>query len=120
MPTPPALSLSTTEENIKKGSTVTIFRITVEPFYRKSAGTPLKQEGYKKPDTRFDTHCIKTSVQLWSEYNYRTCQGKKQIEAQRMRGRFGKAKQGSGRMTFFTIGIKKCRSKVRFAPTWSE
>ncbi len=40
MPTPPVLSLSTTEENIKKGSTVTIFRITVEPFIVKVQEPP--------------------------------------------------------------------------------
>ena len=45
------------------------FRITVEPVivkrYRK---TLVNRDFYKKKlDTRFDTHCIKTGVQLWCE-----------------------------------------------------
>ena len=43
------------------------FRITVEPVIVKKYRKPLVNGGFckKKLDTRFDTHCIKTGVQLW-------------------------------------------------------
>ena len=45
------------------------FRITVEPVIVKRHRKTLANRGLckKKPDTRFDTHCIKTGVQLWCE-----------------------------------------------------
>ena len=45
------------------------FRITVEPVVVKRYRKTLANRGFckKKLDTRFDTHCIKTGVQLWSE-----------------------------------------------------
>ena len=45
------------------------FRITVEPVIVKKYRKTLVNRGFckKKLDTRFDTHCIKTGVQLWSE-----------------------------------------------------
>ena len=44
------------------------FRIAVEPVIVKRYMKTLVNRGFykKKPDTRFDTHCIKTGVQLWS------------------------------------------------------
>ena len=46
------------------------FRITVEPVIVKRYRKTLANRGFckKKLDTRFDTHCIKTGVQLWSEW----------------------------------------------------
>ena len=46
------------------------FRITVEPVIVKKYRKTLVNRGFykKKLDTRFDTHCIKTGVQLWSEW----------------------------------------------------
>ena len=43
------------------------FRITVEPVIVKRYRKILVNWGFckKKLDTRFDTHCIKTGVQLW-------------------------------------------------------
>ena len=43
------------------------FRITVEPVIVKRYRKTLANRGFckKKLDTRFDTHCIKTGVQLW-------------------------------------------------------
>ena len=43
------------------------FRITVEPVVVKRYRKTLANRGFckKKLDTRFDTHCIKTGVQLW-------------------------------------------------------
>lgn len=43
------------------------FRITVEPVIVKKYRKALVNRGFckKKLDTRFDTHCIKTGVQLW-------------------------------------------------------
>lgn len=43
------------------------FRITVEPVIVKKYRKTLVNRGFckKKLDTRFDTHCIKTGVQLW-------------------------------------------------------
>ena len=43
------------------------FRITVEPVIVKKYRKTLANRGFckKKLDTRFDTHCIKTGVQLW-------------------------------------------------------
>ena len=43
------------------------FRITVEPVIVKRYRKTLVNRGFckKKLDTRFDTHCIKTGVQLW-------------------------------------------------------
>ena len=45
------------------------FRITVEPVIVKRYRKTLANRGFckKKLDTRFDTHCIKTGVQLWCE-----------------------------------------------------
>lgn len=45
------------------------FRITAEPVIVKCCAKTLVNRGFckKKLDTRFDTHCIKTSVQLWCE-----------------------------------------------------
>ena len=45
------------------------FRITVEPVIVKKYRKTLVNRGFckKKLDTRFDTHCIKTGVQLWCE-----------------------------------------------------
>ena len=45
------------------------FRITVEPVIVKKYKKTLANRGFckKKLDTRFDTHCIKIGVQLWSE-----------------------------------------------------
>ena len=45
------------------------FRTTVEPVIVKRYRKTLVNRGFykKKLDTRFDTHCIKTGVQLWSE-----------------------------------------------------
>ena len=42
------------------------FRTTVEPFIVKRYRKTLANRGFckKKLDTRFDTHCIKTGVQL--------------------------------------------------------
>ena len=46
------------------------FGTTVEPVFVKRYGKTLVNRGFckKKLDTRFDTHCIKTGVQLWSEW----------------------------------------------------
>ncbi len=46
------------------------FRTTVEPVIVKRYRKTLVNRGFykKKLDTRFDTHCIKTGVQLWSEW----------------------------------------------------
>ena len=46
------------------------FSVTVEPAFVKSYRKTLANRGFykKKLDTRFDTHCIKIGVQLWSEY----------------------------------------------------
>ena len=46
------------------------FRITVEPVIVKRYRKTLANRGFykKKLDTRFDTYCIKTGVQLWSEW----------------------------------------------------
>lgn len=43
------------------------FRTTVEPVIVKRYRKTLANRGFckKKLDTRFDTHCIKTGVQLW-------------------------------------------------------
>ena len=43
------------------------FGTTVEPVFVKRYGKTLVNRGFckKKLDTRFDTHCIKTGVQLW-------------------------------------------------------
>ena len=43
------------------------FRITVEPVIVKRYRKTLANRGFykKKLDTRFDTYCIKTGVQLW-------------------------------------------------------
>ena len=43
------------------------FSVTVEPTFDKRYGRTLANRGFykKKLDTRFDTHCIKTGVQLW-------------------------------------------------------
>ena len=43
------------------------FRITVEPVIVKRYRKTLVNKGFskKKLDTRIDTHCIKTGVQLW-------------------------------------------------------
>ena len=43
------------------------FSVTVEPTFDKRYGKTLANRGFykKKLDTRFDTHCIKTGVQLW-------------------------------------------------------
>ena len=43
------------------------FRITVEPVIVKKYRKTLANRGFykKKLDTRFDTYCIKTGVQLW-------------------------------------------------------
>ena len=43
------------------------FRTTVEPVIVKRYRKTLVNRGFykKKLDTRFDTHCIKTGVQLW-------------------------------------------------------
>ena len=43
------------------------FRTTVEPVIVKKYRKALVNRGFckKKLDTRFDTHCIKTGVQLW-------------------------------------------------------
>ncbi len=45
------------------------FRTTVEPVIVKRYRKTLVNRGFykKKLDTRFDTHCIKTGVQLWCE-----------------------------------------------------
>ena len=45
------------------------FSVTVEPTFDKRYGKTLANRGFykKKLDTRFDTHCIKTGVQLWCE-----------------------------------------------------
>ena len=45
------------------------FRITVKPVIVKKYMKTLANRGFckKKLDTHFDTHCIKTGVQLWSE-----------------------------------------------------
>ena len=54
---------------MQKGSMVTISRVTIEPAFVKRYMKTLANRGFckKKLDTRFDTHCIKTGVQLWSE-----------------------------------------------------
>ena len=46
------------------------FRTTVEPVIVKRYRKSLVNRGFckKKLDTRFDTHCIKTGVQLWSKW----------------------------------------------------
>ena len=46
------------------------FRTTVEPVIVKRYRKTLANRGFckKKLDTRFDTHCIKTGVQLWQGY----------------------------------------------------
>ena len=46
------------------------FRITVEPVIVKKYRKTLANRGFckKKLDTHFNTHCIKTGVQLWSEW----------------------------------------------------
>ena len=45
------------------------FKTTVEPIIIKKYMKTLANRGFckKKLDTRFDTHCIKTGVQLWCE-----------------------------------------------------
>ena len=41
--------------------------VTIEPAFVKRCMKTLANRGFykKKLDTRFDTHCIKTGVQLW-------------------------------------------------------
>ena len=44
------------------------FSVTVEPAFVKWYRKALVNRGFaKKPDTRLDTHCIKTGVRLWCE-----------------------------------------------------
>ena len=46
------------------------FRTTVEPVIAKKYRKTFVNRGFckKKLDTRFDTHCIKTGVQLWCRW----------------------------------------------------
>ena len=66
---PTDLSLNGMEGQNGKGSTVTISESPQSLLSLKSIEKNLANRGFykKKPDTRFDTHCIKIGVQLWSE-----------------------------------------------------
>ena len=46
------------------------FSVTAEPIFVKRYMKSLANRGFckKKLDTRFDTHCIKTGVQLWCRW----------------------------------------------------